>query len=232
MSEYIPTHVAIIPDGNRRWAKDRGVSPIDGHKAGAEVMRTVMPHAADRGVSHVSVWGMSLDNFTKRSIAEVTGLLALFRSEFLDLAVSEDIHSRNARVNIIGRWRENFPAPVKRSMQKAIDATESYVKHNLNFFLAYDGIDEMTQAIQDIISEGIEKVTPEVIKQHLFTKSLPPVDLIIRTGGEPHLSAGFMMFDVADSQLWFTEKLWPEFTKSDFDEALEEYARRERRRGA
>ena len=232
MSKLIPTHVAIIPDGNRRWASERDLSALDGHRAGAEVMRAVMPHAADKGVTHVSVWGMSLDNFTKRSISEVTGLLSLFRSEFRDLAKSEDIHSRNARVNVIGRWKEKFPAPVRSSVQKAIDATEHYSKHYLNFFLAYNGIDEMTQAISDIVSEGIEKVTPEIIKQHLFTKDLPPVDLIIRTGGEPHLSAGFMMFDVADSQLWFTEKLWPEFTVRDFDEALEEYARRERRKGA
>lgn len=232
MNNAIPKHVAIIPDGNRRWAVGRGQGALDGHKAGAEVLRVLMPHAADKGVTHISIWGMSLDNFTKRSISEVTGLLSLFRSEFRDLAISDDIHSRNVKVNVIGRWKEKFPGPVRSSVQKAIDATQQYSKHYLNFFLAYNGVDEMTQAISDIVSEGVKTITPEVIKQHLFTKDLPPVDLIIRTGGEPHLSAGFMMFDVVDSQLWFTEKLWPEFTNADFDEALEEYARRERRKGA
>lgn len=232
MSEGIPRHVAIIPDGNRRWATDNNKSVIDGHAQGAEVMRLVMPHAADMGVEHVSIWGMSLDNFTKRSIPEVTGLLSLFRKEFKDLAVSNDIHSRNTRVNVFGRWREKFPLPIRSSVEKAITATSQYTKHYLNFFLAYDGIDEMTQAIKDMVAEGIRDITSETIKQHLFTKDLPPVDFIIRTGGEPHLSAGFMMWDVTDSQLWFTEKLWPQFTAADFDEALEEYAKRQRRKGA
>lgn len=232
MSEQIPIHIAIIPDGNRRWAKVAGKSAIDGHRQGAEIMRTLMPHAADRGVQYVSIWGMSLDNFKKRDITEVTGLLALFRSEFLNLAESEDIHTRNVRITVIGRWREKFPLPVRNAVQKAIDATAHYSRHHLTFFLAYDGIDEMTQAVSDIAKEGITNVTPEVIKQHLFTKDLPSVDLIIRTGGEPHLSAGFMMWDVTDSQLWFTEKFWPDFTNNDFDEALEEYSNRQRRKGA
>jgi undecaprenyl diphosphate synthase len=201
MKENIPIHIAIIPDGNRRWAKEQNASPIEGHRQGAEVMRVLMPHAADRGVRYVSIWGMSLDNFKKRDMKEVAGLLALFRSEFLNLATSEDIHSRKVRINVIGRWREKFPLPVKSAIQKAIDATAHYNERYLNFFLAYDGIDEMTQAITDIIQEGVREVTPEVIKQHLFTKDLPSVDLIVRTGGEPHLSAGFMMWDVTDSQL-------------------------------
>jgi undecaprenyl diphosphate synthase len=228
----IPRHVAIIPDGNRRWAKDNGKSPLEGHAQGAEVLRLVMPHAADQGVEHVSIWGMSLDNFTKRGITEVTGLLALFRKEFKDLSVSEEIHSRQTRVNVFGRWREKFPLPVRSSVESAINATGHYSKHFLNFFLAYDGVDEMTQAITNMLAEGVKDVTRETVKQHLFTKDLPPVDLIIRTGGEPHLSAGFMMWDVTDSQLWFTQKLWPEFTTADFDEALGEYATRQRRKGA
>src|SRR3989338_10112817 len=228
----IPRHVAIIPDGNRRWAAEHGKSAIDGHTQGAEVIRTVMPHAADLGVEHVSIWGMSLDNFTKRDLQEVAGLLALFRKEFKDLAGSDTVHSRQARVNVFGRWREKFPLPVRSSVEHAISETAHYSRHFLNFFLAYDGVDEMMQAIKDIIAEGVQDISPEIIKHPLFTKDLPPVDFIIRTGGEPHLSAGFMMWDVTDSQLWFTQKLWPEFTTADFDEALAEYASRQRRKGA
>lgn len=228
----VPRHVAIIPDGNRRWAIEHRVSAVDGHAQGAQVMRIVMPYAADQGVEHISLWGMSLDNFTKRSISEVTGLLALFRKEFQDLAINQDIHSRHTRVNVFGRWQEKFPFPVRISVEKAIAATSCYSQHYLNFFLAYDGVDEMTAAVQNIITEGITSVTPDIIKQHLFTKDLPPVDFIIRTGGEPHLSAGFMMWDVTDSQLWFTEKLWPDFTTADFDAALAAYATRHRRKGA
>ncbi len=232
MSTAIPTHIAIIPDGNRRWAREHNATPLDGHTQGSEVMRSIMPHAADAGVKYISVWGMSLDNFTKRSVSEVTGLLALFRSEFLDLAVSDDIHTRKVRINVIGRWKEKFPLPVRNAVQKAIDATSQYSDHYMNFFLAYSGVDEMTHAVSEIVASGVQDITPAVIKQHLFTKNLPPVDLIVRTGGEPHLSAGFMMWDVTDAQLWFTEKLWPTFTNEDLDEAIKEYGNRERRKGA
>lgn len=232
MNENIPTHIAIIPDGNRRWASENKQTSVEGHTQGSEVMKIIMPHALDAGVRYISIWGMSLDNFTKRSLVEVAGLLALFRKEFLDLAANEDIHRKKVRINVIGRWREKFPLPVRNSVQKAIDATAQYADNYLNIFLAYDGVDEMTQAVQDIITEGVQKVTPEIIKQHLFTKDLPSVDLIVRTGGEPHLSAGFMMWDVTDSQLWFTEKLWPTFTTSDLDEAIGEYQKRQRRKGA
>lgn len=232
MNIGIPTHIAIIPDGNRRWAAEHGVSALRGHKQGAEVLRAIMPHAADAGVKYISIWGMSLDNFTKRSMSEVAGLLSLFRSEFLKLATSDDVHSRKVKINVFGRWEEKFPKPVKSAVQKAIDATSEFEDHYMNFFLAYNGVDEMTQAIQSIIAGGVHTVTPEIIKQHLFTRDLPPVDLIIRTGGEPHLSAGFMMWDVTDSQLWFTEKLWPQFSSEDLDVAIDEYSKRQRRKGA
>ncbi|MEO6077205.1 MAG: polyprenyl diphosphate synthase [Candidatus Andersenbacteria bacterium] len=232
MSDTIPRHIAIIPDGNRRWAASQGKTAIDGHAAGAEVLRAIMPHAADQGVEYISIWGMSLDNFTKRDLSEVTGLLGLFHKEFTDLAVSDDVHSRQVKISVFGRWQEKFPFPVKNKVQGAIDATAHYSKHFMNFFLAYNGVDEMLEAIKNISQEGITDITPEVVKQHLFTKDLPEVDLIIRTGGEPHLSAGFMMWDVTDSQLWFTQKLWPEFTTKDFDEAITEYATRQRRKGA
>lgn len=231
MPLLIPQHVAIIPDGNRRWASDQGKAPLEGHKAGVKVFRDISLHAADRGVTYFSAWGMSLDNFTKRSAQEVVGLLNIFRQEFKNLATSDDIHSRQVRINVIGRWREKFPLPVRKAVEGALSATEGYSKHFLNFFLAYNGNDEMLQAIEDIIASGEKNVTPELLKQHLFTKNLPPVDLLIRTAGEPHNSAGFMMWDVSESQLHFTETLWPEFVTADFDKALEDYATRHRRFG-
>jgi len=121
-------------------------------------------------------------------------------------------------------------------VQEAIDATKDYSKLFLNIFLAYSGTDEMLEAIRSITEKAKDakskiQITPELLKQHLFTKDLPPVDLLIRTGGEPHLSAGFMMWDCADTQLYFTEKYWPDFTTSDFDSALADYATRGRRFG-
>lgn len=229
----IPSHIAIIPDGNRRWASDQGLSSVEGHQAGADRTREVALHAADRGVKSLSLWGMSLHNFTKRSPVEVKGLLNIFENEFLELADSDDIHSREVRINVIGHWKEKFPASVRKAIEQAIGQTESYSNHQLNFFLAYNGTDEMVQAIRSIVNEGIavEDIDDAVIKSHLFTNALPSVDLLIRTGGEPHNSAGFMMWDVADSQLYFDETYWPAFDAICLDRAIEEFERRGRRHG-
>lgn len=233
--EPLPRHVAITPDGNRRWARAHGKSLLEGHAAGTEAFKTIVRHAAERGVKYVSIWGMSLDNFVRRDPREVAGLLQLFRKEFRSLAADEEIHRQGVHVDVLGRWREKFPLPVRRSIEQAIDATKDYGNLFLNIFLAYSGTDEMLEAVRRIASESRRAsrlhITPALIKQHLFTRDLPPVDLLIRTGGEPHLSAGFMMWDVADAQLFFTEKYWPEFTPGDFDRALAQYAQRERRFG-
>ena len=227
----LPRHVVIIPDGNRRWAKEHGKSVIEGHEAGVEIFEEITMHAADRGVEYLSAWGMSLDNFTKRPAREVVGLLNIFRKEFKKLATSDKIHDRQVKINVIGRWRKKFPAPVKKAIDEALSATEDYSQHFLNFFLAYGGTDEMLQAVKSMVKQGVKKVTPESLKRHLLTKDLPPVDLLIRTGGDPHNSDGFMMWDMTDVQYYFVDKCWPAFTTKDFDNALEEYAARQRRFG-
>lgn len=233
MTEKIPTHVAIIPDGNRRWARQQVKGAMFGHKAGTERFREISLYAADRGVKYLSAWGLSLENTRKRGPVELAGLMKIFREQFQQLQTSDDIHAREVRINVIGRWREKFPAIVKTEIEKAVEATEDYDKFFLNFFLAYNGTDEMIQAVQNLMSApGAEMViTGEDIKRNLFTKDLPPVDLVIRTGGEPHLSAGFMMWDVADAELYFPDVYWPDFTPAEFDKALKFYGRRERRFG-
>jgi undecaprenyl diphosphate synthase len=231
----VPTHVAITPDGNRRWAKVHGKSNLQGHEEGSKVFKTIVRHAADQGVQYMSIWGMSLDNFVKRNPSEVAGLLRIFRNEFRNLAEDAEVHGKKIHVNVLGRWREKFPLPVRRSIEGAMGATKDYSNLFLNIFLAYSGTDEMLEAVRRIAAEARHasrlRVTPELLKRHLFTRDLPPVDLLIRTGGEPHLSAGFMMWDMADAQLYFTEKYWPDFTTTDFDAALSQYAARGRRYG-
>ncbi len=234
--DFLPQHVAIIPDGNRRWAKERNQSALDGHTAGTKTLRQVSLHAAARGVKYLSMWGMSVGNFTKRNPIEITGLLNIFRNEFNSLAEDPEVHRLQARIQVFGLWAEKFPLPVRSAIIKAQTATQQYSQHYLNFFLAYSGTDEMVQAVQAIADQAKKDsslvVTPELIKANLLTKDLPPVDLLIRTGGEPHLSAGFMMWDVADSQLYFTENFCPDFGPDQFDEALTDYAQRGRRLGA
>lgn len=232
--QSLPTHVAIIPDGNRRWAKAMGKAAIEGHTAGANIFKPIALLAAQRGLTHLSMWGLSLNNLTSRSPLEVSGLLKLFQEHFRDLKSDKDIHRLQIRIQAFGRWREKFPQSLIQAIEEAQAATSTYTAHFLSFFLAYNGTDEMVQAVQAITNEGRNTalhVTPEVIKQHLFTKDLPPVDLVIRTGGEPHLSTGFMMWDIAEAELYFSEKLWPEFTEEEFEKALAWYASRQRRLG-
>ena len=231
MAKSLPTHVALIPDGNRRWARERGLTTFDGHQKGVDAFRTILHHAADRGVTVISFWGMSIDNFSKRSPKEVADLITIFKKHFEEMLTDEDIHSRKIRVRVFGRWRQKFPKGLRSAIEATQDATAGYSNFSLNLFLAYNGTDEMRQAVQDIVDSGVSRVSEKTIKQNLFTKDMPPVDLLIRTGGEPHNSAGFMMWDVADAELYFTKKHWPAFDTNEFDKALEDYATRRRLKG-
>jgi undecaprenyl diphosphate synthase len=147
---------------------------------------------------------------------------------------SSDIHDNEVKINFIGRWAEQFPQSLKNIMQKCEEATGKYSKHTLNFFLAYSGDDEMVEAVKKIVQSGVkaEAVTGALIKDNLMTSKLPRVDYLIRTGGEPHLSAGFLMWDLADSQLYFSEKTYPDFQEAELVEALNDYAQRGRRLGS
>lgn len=229
----IPNHVVIIPDGNRRWAKQRNLQPWVGHEEGAKNTENLLRRALKKGVKCFSLWGSSLENLTKRPLAEKRALLRIYEEYFDKLLHSSDIHDNKVKINFIGRWEEQFPGSLKKVMFECMEATQNYSEHVLNFFLAYSGDDEMIDAIRQITKEGIspEKITSEVIKNHLMTKDLPPVDFMIRTGGEPHLSAGFMMWDVANAQLYFSEKFYPDFNEDQLDEALADYAERSRRLG-
>ena len=231
--EKLPNHIAIIPDGNRRWARDHGRKPWEGHEAGAQNLEKLVRFALKKGVKCLSFWGSSLDNLKKRPFSEKRALLDIYRRYFKRLMESREIYAEEARINVIGRWEEQFPLSLKKIIQEGIDRTRRFKRRFLNFMLAYDGIDDSIQAIENInrkIKTG-KKITFELVKENLMTRDLPPVDYLIRTGGEPHLSAGFMMWDVADAQLYFSEKFFPDFDEKEFSKALEEYSRRQRRFG-
>ena len=230
----LPHHVVIIPDGNRRWATTRGLKPWEGHEAGAQNTEKLVRKAHAMGIKHVSIWGSSVENLQKRPLQETQALLRIYTNYFSKLCESPDIHSDRARIDFIGHWEEQFPAPLKKILYKCIDSTKDYDQCFLHFFLAYSGDDEMLLTIQKIAAEyannpsAIDAVT---IKQSLMTHDIPPVDLLIRTGGEPHLSAGFMMWDIANSQLYFSEEYYPDFDESAFEAAIEDYQNRGRRFG-
>ncbi|MBI2052841.1 MAG: di-trans,poly-cis-decaprenylcistransferase [Candidatus Ryanbacteria bacterium] len=229
MQEYSVRHVAIIPDGNRRWAKARGKAPWLGHKEGIKTYEQVLKKALDLNIYCLSFWGMSVDNIEKREPREVKFLLGYFARNFIKALRSKELAKHDVRVSILGEWRKRFPRMLARLAERLITETKERKRHIINLLLCYDGKTEMEEAFRKAQVSKKPNTSP---KNFLLTSSLPPVDLVIRTGGDPHLSAGFMMWDTADAQLHFSNKLWPDFTPQDFEKAIKDFLSRERRFGA
>lgn len=233
--DNLPNHIALIPDGNRRWAKSRGMNTWKGHQQGINNLEEILDVVLKLKIKLFSFWGASLDNVDKRPKLEVMHLMNLFREKFISITNDKKIHDNQIHINVLGKWKEKFPYLVSKAIEKAVSATKNYQQYFLNFFLAYNGTDEMLEAIKKITAQAQKdcnlKITPEIIKNNLFTSNLPPVDYIIRTGGEPHNSVGFMMWDSADAQYYFSDKLFPDFHADDFIEAIKEYDNRIRRFG-
>lgn len=230
----LPNHVVIIPDGNRRWAKGRNLKPWEGHIAGADRIEELVRKALELKIKNISFWGSSISNLQKRPLNEKIALLDIYEKYFKKLMDSEEVHQNQAKINIIGRWKEQFPKSLVKILETGILKTKDYKNYTLNFFLAYNGDDEMIQAIKKISAEAGrdgKKITATLIKENLMTKDLPAVDFLIRTGGEPHLSVGFMMWDIANAQLYFSNKLFPDFSRDDFMLAMEDFSQRGRRMG-
>ncbi len=252
----IPNHVAIIPDGNRRWAKKKGLPAFLGHREGAKTAEKIFKTALELKIPCITFWGSSFANITERSPQEVRFLFQIFKTYFKKLAADREIHAKAVRVRVIGRWRELFPEAVQKEIRNAIQKTKNYNNYHFTILSAYSGTDEMAQAISRLrssfggqakikssldaapstqlgINQGKQesKLTGETIKQYLWTKDLPPVDLVIRTGGEPHWSAGFMMWDVAEAKLHFSDTLWPSFSEKEFQEIIRAHGKQERRFG-
>ena len=235
----IPKHIAVIPDGNRRWAKKKALASFMGHKIafaghqkGAGSAEDIIKKAIEMKVQYLTIWGSSLDNVLKRSKAEVNCLYKIFKNEFEKIAEEEKIHKNKVRIRVIGEWRKYFPEDLKKAIDNAIEKTKKYDKHFLTFLMAYNGTDEMIDCIKKI-KEKRGEVNEKTIMENLWTKDLPPVDLVIRTGTEndPHNSAGFMMWHTAYSQYYFTEKYFPEFRGKQLEEAIKDYSKRNRRKG-
>ena len=188
------------------------------------------------GVDCLTLWAASLDNLTKRPAEEIKFLDKIFAERFLSLSKNRAIHQHQIRVRVLGFWKSFLSKEAQESIKEAMETTALYSKGMLNLLIAYSGVEEMLQAVQGIVDEARRDIsfvpTRKKIKEKLLTKDLPPVDLVIRTGGEPHLSAGFMMWDTADAQLIFLEKLWPDFTFDDFKQAIADFNGRVRRFGA
>jgi len=236
--ENIPKHVAIIPDGNRRWARKKGFQPWIGHREGVNHFEKVLNKALELKIPYLTFWGGSWDNLTKRAKIEVNFLFKVYTEQFKRIINDKRIHQNKVKVNVFGRWREILPKETQRAIEEAIEATKNYNKYFFTFLLAYNGTDEMMDCIQKIARlnnpNKTIKVNQNLIKENLWTKDLPQVDLVIRTGcgGDPHLSAGFMMWDTAYSQLYFTDTLFPDFSSKEFEKIVKDYSKREKRLGS
>jgi len=236
----LPQHIVLIPDGNRRWARKRGLPPFFGHRQGVKTLEKILKAALDLKIPYFTFWGTSLDNVTKRSSSEVNFLFKLFERHFKKLAKVREVHQNGVRINVLGRWEKLFPEKTKKAIREAIEKTKNYKNYQLTFLMAYSGIDEMTTAIRGIAEFRIQnselRINEESIKANLWTKDLPAVDLVIRTASErdnwSHLSAGLMMWDLADAQICFTQTLFPDFSVAEFKKAIKQYSQTERRMGA
>lgn len=228
-----PRHIAIIMDGNSRWARDRGVSRASGHKAGAEAIRVVLRAAIERGVEALTLFAFSSENW-KRSPAEVAALMQLF-SVYLNSEVKK-LHKDNIRLIFIGDRQRLKPALVKR-MEEAEQLTANNTLCTLVIAVDYGGQWDIAQAARHAAAQvkqgllSVNDITPEWIDQHIALNDLPKPDLCIRTAGEQRIS-NFLLWQLAYAELYFSDVYWPDFDARELDKALQSYANRERRYGA
>ncbi len=223
-----PKHVGIIMDGNRRWAAEHGVSTIDGHRAGYQALKALLPAVKRSKVEYLTVFAFSTENWS-RSASEVSGLMGLLKwvmKNELHTFMEEDI-----RIRVIGS-KQNLPAGVQELLDNAEQKTAKNKSGTLGVCFNYGGRQEITDAVRKIIQEGVaaDDITEELIAKNLYAADIPPLDLIIRTSNEQRLS-NFMLWRSDYAELYFIKKHWPEVTEDDFDEALAEYAKRQRRFG-
>ena len=225
-------HVAIIMDGNGRWAERRGLPKVEGHRQGARQVTEVLKAAQEYGVEFLTLYAFSTENW-KRPVAEVTALMGLLE-EFIDDKLPE-LMKNGIRLRTIGRTEDLFPGARKKLLY-AIEMTEKNDGGTLNLALNYGGRAEIVDAVNKMAAEMTEKsgrfpkVTEESFRNYLYAPDIPDPDLLIRTSGEQRLS-NFLLWQASYAEFWFPEVLWPDFTERDFDAAVEEYARRDRRFG-
>ena len=231
----MPKHVAIIMDGNRRFAKLQGnIDVIKGHELGVDTLENVLDWSIELGIEIITVYAFSTENFN-RPQNEVEGLMRLFVINFKRLVDHEKIHKNEVRVKVVGRT-ELLPDDVKEAIDEAEEATKNYKKRFLNLAIGYDGrleiIDSFKKIIKDV-QEGkitVDDVDEELVSKNLYTEGIDDPNLIIRTSGEERLS-GFLLWQSSYSELYFCETLWPELRKVDFLRAIRSYQARERRFG-
>ena len=225
----LPTHIAIIMDGNGRWAQKRSLARLEGHQAGVENLRSVIDYFARLGLRYLTLYGFSTENW-KRPKEEIDGLLNILQ-EAID-EETQKLHEKGIRIRHLGR-RENLSQGLQRAITKAVELTKDNKGMTVSFAFDYGGRAEILDAVRHIIDEGIppKKVNEQLLESYLYTAGLPEVDLLIRTAGELRIS-NFLIWQTAYSEYYFADVFWPDFNAKEIDKALLAYSRRQRRFGA
>ena len=231
-TENFPKHIAIIMDGNRRWARGRKLPVKLGHKAGADNLKEIARYANEIGLKYLTVYAFSTENW-KRSEEEVSGLMHLLKT-YLDDFLKE-VDTKNIRLNVIGDITR-LSVDIQTSIKKCIEKTENNTGLVLNIAFNYGGRAELIKATKEIamdvkngkISE--DEISEELISNHLYTAGMPDPDLLIRTSGEMRIS-GFLIWQLSYTEFLFSNKYWPEFSTEDLDLAIKEYQKRNRKYG-
>lgn len=225
----VPFHLGIIIDGNRRWAKKKGLPFFEGHRKGLDNVQKIGDFCAKKGIRILTLYTFSTENW-KRSKREVSYLMKLLK-ESLNKKNVQGLHKKKIKLQIIGQ-KERLPQALQKRIKEAEELTKNNKERILNLAISYGGRPEIIQAVKNIIKKKIpaNKITEELINKNLWTAGLPYPDLIIRTGGVQRLS-NFLTWQTAYSEFYFTKKSWPEFTEKDLNKALLDFSHRDRRFG-
>lgn len=225
----IPSHIAIVLDGNRRWARKRGLADIKGHEAGAENLEKIVDAASKLGVKTLTVWVLSTENIKERAKREILGLFNLMRSGYHTKL--KKMMENGVRVTILGEL-EGLPGTIKKIID---EVRKTYIKNEsikLNIALNYGGKKELIKAIKDMIKSGVDvnKINEQMIERHLYTNGQPDPELVIRPGGRSRLS-NFLLWQTAYSELYFSKTLWPDFDAQELKKAILWYQNQKRNFG-
>lgn len=228
LPEIVPTHIAVIMDGNGRWARSRGLPRLAGHRAGTENLRRVIEACVEFGVKYLTIYAFSTENWD-RPEDEVSGLMRIFEAVF-DRELAE-LHRQGAQLRHLGRM-EGISPSMQQKIREGIEITKDNDQLILNVAFNYGGRDEIVYAIQTMLSDGVspDEVTPELVDDYLFTAGIPDPDLVIRTSGEKRIS-NFLIWQSAYAEWVFPETLWPDFGREELLNAIREFSQRERRFG-
>jgi len=230
--ETLPFHVAIIMDGNGRWAKKRLMNRVKGHEQGTKTVRSIVTAARELGIGMLTLYAFSTENWARPKF-EVNALMILLK-KFI-VSEREELLKNNIRLNIIGQ-PHRLPLDVQKEVDITLALTKNNYKMDLNLALSYGSREEITNAVKQIAKKieskefDPEDITQDLISNHLYTQTMPDPDLIIRTSGEYRLS-NFMLWQAAYSELYICDTLWPDFSKDEFIEILKNYQKRDRRFG-